>query len=622
MATAPSIRARAWPSGKGRFSLTVADLGNGHADIVTADEDENTVSVLLGNGDGTFGPAQALAVGGNPYAVAVANLGNGQPDIVFANSADNTVSVLLGNGNGTFQSAQSFVVGNDPESVAVADLDNGHPDIVTANYVDNTVSVLLGDGDSSFRTGQTYTVGPGPFSVAVADLGNGRPDIIAASRGVNGTISVLLNEGQGQFQAPTVPSGIPSRDVPQLQDLTGDGIPDAVSLDQQTGEILIRQGTGDPNNPYQPFVIVNPRRPAVDFTLVQTQELPEIAALDAVDQKVLLYAWSSATGQFQQIGSFATGPDPVRIASADLDGNGLGDVVVANDLDNTLTIALQQAPGIFTTFSRVIGPGPASSNRNDLFSAFTRNVGAGPSSISFADLSGDGLPDIVVSDQISGDVTVLFNDASHSFTTQERYRAGQGPFDVNNGLIGTTIVSQLQTVDAVAGDFTGMGSNDVAELNVSTDSFMLLRAAGYFTGRAGILDLRVTNAGGQIATLPGIGSDKKGSGFFGDNDPRILTLDSTIVASAFDPRTGAEFVVLQDGSLRSLGGAELIASGVVAVSATDGVLIAGLADGDVEVMTETGDDTEMQAPDFIDQPSALQALLSGNQIDVYASYQG
>ena len=76
---------------------------------------DNTVSVLLGNGDGTFQPAQAFAVGSAPFAVAVADLGNGQADIVTANAGDNTVSVLLGNGDGTFQPAQAFAVGSEPE---------------------------------------------------------------------------------------------------------------------------------------------------------------------------------------------------------------------------------------------------------------------------------------------------------------------------------------------------------------------------------------------------------------------------------------------------------------------------------------------------------------------------
>src|SRR5262249_50711256 len=161
-------------------------------------------------------------------------------------------------------------------------------------------------------------------------------------------------------------------------------------------------GTGHANDPYAPFVVVNPGQPATDFTVVGRIGNPSyIAVLDAVDQQVLVYAWSPLAGQFQQVGSFATGPDPVRIASADLTGAGLADIVVANASDTTLSIAMQQAPGTFPPF--------------------TRNVGADPSNIRFADVNGDGLPDIVVSDQVAGDITVLLNDASHSFTSQERY---------------------------------------------------------------------------------------------------------------------------------------------------------------------------------------------------------
>jgi len=474
--SSPGLPAGTFAVGKSPHSVAVADInGDGHPDIVTANSGDTangyagTVSVLLGNGDGQFRPdpnssprlpAGTFAVGKQPFSVVVADFGNGHPDIVTANYGANTVSVLLGNGDGKFQDAQSFAVGSGPESVAVADLTgDGRPDLVTANDNNSTnrVSVLLGNGNGTFQTAQSFAVGSNPVSVAVAVLtGNGRPDIVTVSSFVN-TVSVLLNQGEGQFQAPTGPTGIPSQDVPQLQDLTGDGIPDAVSLDQNTGQILFRQGTGDPNNPYAPFIVVNPGLPATDFALVQTPELPEIAALDSVAQQVFLYAWFSSAGKFIEIGSFATGSQPVRIASADLDGNGLGDIVVGNDLNNTLTIALQQSPGTFDTF--------------------TRSVGAGPSSITFANLNGDSLLDIVVSDKVSGDVSILFNDASHSFTTQERYRAGQGPFDVNNGPNGTTVLSQLQTVSVIAADFTG-GGTDLVALNANTDSFSLLRAAG------------------------------------------------------------------------------------------------------------------------------------------------
>jgi hypothetical protein len=176
---------------------------------------------------------------------------------------------------------------------------------------------------------------------------------------------------------------------------------------------------------------------------------------------VVLYAWSRTKQQFEPIGSFATGPNPVRIASQDLAGNGLGDLVVGNDLDHSLTIALQQSPGHFDTF--------------------TRSVGAGPSSITFADRNTNGPPDIVVSDEVSGDVSVLFNDATPTsaptFTTQERYRAGPGLFDTNAEPNGT-IFSRLQTVGVAADNFTGSGGTDVVALNANTDSFSLLRGLG------------------------------------------------------------------------------------------------------------------------------------------------
>src|SRR5206468_2310605 len=102
--------------------------GDGQLDLLTAnmgasDNPGSTVSVLLGNGDGTFGEQRPFTVGSSPIAVRAADVnGDGRPDLIIANSADNTVSVLLGNGDGTFQDQRTFAVGSDPVSVAVADV--------------------------------------------------------------------------------------------------------------------------------------------------------------------------------------------------------------------------------------------------------------------------------------------------------------------------------------------------------------------------------------------------------------------------------------------------------------------------------------------------------------------
>jgi hypothetical protein len=126
---------------------------DGKPDLVVAEPSD--VLVLLGNGDGTFhaepgtfGPGAGFQTGGftiSNSAVALADLnGDGTPDLVAANNGDITVSVLLGNGDGTFGPPTTFAVDAQPEAVAIADLNrDGHPDLVTANDAANTLSVLL-----------------------------------------------------------------------------------------------------------------------------------------------------------------------------------------------------------------------------------------------------------------------------------------------------------------------------------------------------------------------------------------------------------------------------------------------------------------------------------------------
>ena len=193
----------------------MADLNNdGNLDIVTANDGDNTVSVLLGNGDGTFQAAASYPVGAEPSDVAVGDFnGDGNPDIVTADSGAGTISVLLGRGDGTFLlPAATYSVGSSrPIAVAVGDFGNGHVDIVTADDVaDGTVSVLLGNGDGTFLPPVTYAVGSYPRRVALGDLGNGELDIVTANDGDN-TVSVLLGNGDGTFTAdPFHSAGLPA----------------------------------------------------------------------------------------------------------------------------------------------------------------------------------------------------------------------------------------------------------------------------------------------------------------------------------------------------------------------------------------------------------------------------
>ena len=132
----------------------MADLtGDGKADIIVTNKNDNTVGVFLGNGNGTFQPMRTYPVASGPFEVVVADLtGDGIPDLVVSHFSATVVDVLLGNGNGTFQPTREFPVGSRPYGLAVADLTgDGMPDIVTSNYRRRRHQRPLEPGRRQFR---------------------------------------------------------------------------------------------------------------------------------------------------------------------------------------------------------------------------------------------------------------------------------------------------------------------------------------------------------------------------------------------------------------------------------------------------------------------------------------
>src|SRR4029077_9673154 len=169
-----------------------------------------------GNGDGTFQAGVSYGSGGQyAFSVAVGDVnGDGKMDLIVSNQCarsnnctNGSVSVLLGNGDGTFQAALSYGSGGQYTfSVAAEDVNgDGRPDLLVSNEcADNTcgngsVGVLLGNGDGTFHAAVSYgTGGQYAYSVAVGDVnGDGKPDLVVAHQL---SVAVLLGNGDGTFQ--------------------------------------------------------------------------------------------------------------------------------------------------------------------------------------------------------------------------------------------------------------------------------------------------------------------------------------------------------------------------------------------------------------------------------------
>ena len=194
-----------WSAPRAPYGLVAADLnGDDLPDIATANRGSNDVSILLGEGDGSMGPVLGpFPVGGNPVRIAAEDLnGDGHLDLVTANrgpahSPDSTISVLIGDGTGTFTRGQDRVSMIGPEAVALSDLDgDANLDAAVVHVgIPGFVSIFPGRGDGSFLPRTDVPTGSSPRAVATGDLnGDGSVDIATANYFDN-TLSVLLNAG-------------------------------------------------------------------------------------------------------------------------------------------------------------------------------------------------------------------------------------------------------------------------------------------------------------------------------------------------------------------------------------------------------------------------------------------
>jgi hypothetical protein len=372
----------------GVTAVVVADFnGDGKPDLAVAAN--SSILVMLGNGDGTFRAGIRTAVSTNLMAVGDFN-GDGKPDLVLSEN----VSVLLGKGDGTFQApiaaATSSVIPFG--GLAVGDFNgDGKLDVVAPNAT-GSILVLLGDGTgklgapANFSTGETF-----PGKLAVGDLnGDHKLDVVSVNS-INNHISVLLGSGNGSLQAATTITslgGNPSSSFGVvISDLNGDGNPDLavanVSSFTATGStISVFAGNGDgtfgPAVQYNPVALPIYLMAAGDFNGDGLPDLVFTAESGVLAAQVGLIL-SSANGTLQSPLSYPVGPTPGQPVLADLNADGVLDLVApTTGTGGSLSVLLGNGDGSFQP--AVIYP-----------------AAAGAAYVAVGDFNGDGKPDLAVS---------------------------------------------------------------------------------------------------------------------------------------------------------------------------------------------------------------------------------
>lgn len=173
------------------------------ANSISVAAGSNTVSVLLGRGDGTFQRHRDFVTGSSPTAVIARDVNHdGKLDLVTANSGADSVSVLLGKGDGTFKAHADFATGSQPVSVAAGDFNrDGKLDLATANFNNDNISILIGKGNGTFQPHVDYRTSNSPDFVAVGDLNGDHKDDVLATSAFASQISVLRGNGDGTLQS-------------------------------------------------------------------------------------------------------------------------------------------------------------------------------------------------------------------------------------------------------------------------------------------------------------------------------------------------------------------------------------------------------------------------------------
>jgi hypothetical protein len=461
-------------------AVAVADFDlDGHIDIATANSGPGSISILLSDGAGEFLPQVSYPVAGNStQSIAVGDFNNdGRPDLATADAFFSpAVSVVINNGDGSFGAAATYSVEERPQSIIAADLDgNGSIDIATSNLnatngfdpdtgiqspTPDNVAVLLNNGDGTFGSTATYLAGDGKPQggrrMAAADFdGDSYIDLAVTSQedqfDGNGDlipdaidkVFILLNDGNGAFLEP-VPYDAGT--VEEISDIAAARLDSDDDLDlivskfrSEEVSLFLNQGDGSFGPAISYPATVDPERTPVELVAVDMDQDGDLDIATSNRSDSISVLENVGNGVLAAPRAYLAGNGPSDIAAADFDNDGDNDLVTSHLLSDDIFVHKNDGAGAFPTIA----------------------VGSSPADITSADFDGDGDIDLISVNEDSDDISLLLNQGNGGLADPIAYsvtgfRAGRAP------------------IEAIAADLDSDGDTDIATANVETNNVSVL----------------------------------------------------------------------------------------------------------------------------------------------------